>query len=103
MGSKSSVMNQPILVPQLTVQVVTGDTSYSREDGFSSLSAEIVPEDSQVIDQLASAQKSRQAVTLRCAMLDTTGRITNCIQEGGKKKFVQVVDDIVYRKPGRTR
>jgi len=95
-------MNQLILVPQLTVQVVTGDTPYSREDGFSSLSAEIVTEDSQVIDQLTSAQKSRAAVTLRCAMIEATGRITNCIQEAGKKKFVQVVDEIVHRKPGRT-
>jgi hypothetical protein len=80
-GNKSSAMNQPIIVPQLTVQVVTGDTPYSREDGVSSLSAELIPEDSQLIDQLASAQKRRQVVTVRCAVLDTTGRITNCIQE----------------------
>jgi hypothetical protein len=95
-------MKQPIIVQQLTIKVVTGDTPYAREGGFSSLFAEMTPEGPQLIDQLASAHQSRQAVTLRCAMLDTTGRITNSIQEAGKKKFIQVIDDITYRKPGRT-
>ena len=93
------MINGPLVVSNLTVQVVTGDTCYPGEDGFSSISAEVAPEDPKLIEQLADAQKNRQMVTLRCAMLDTTGRITKSRSERGKKTFVQVIDDIAYRKP----
>ena len=94
------MINAPLVVPKLTVQVVTGDTCYAGEGGFSSISAEVTAEDSKLIEQLSLVQTSRQVITLRCAMLDTTGRITNCLSDNGKKVFVQVVDDMTYRKPG---
>ena len=92
--------NVPLVVPKLTVGVVTGETCYPGENGFSSISAEVSPENPALVERLVLAQKSRELVTLRCAMLDTTGRITNCLNKEGRKVFIQVVDDVIYRKPG---
>ena len=88
------------VVPDLSVRVVTGDTCYPNENGFSSISAEVAPADSNLAEQLSRVQKSRQVVTLRCAMLDVTGKITNSLSKDGKKVFVLIVDDMTYRRPG---
>ncbi len=68
--------------------------------GFSAIDAEVSPDDPQLIERLTFAVKNRESVTLRCAMLDTTGKITNCLNTDGKKVSVQIIDDVVYREPG---
>jgi hypothetical protein len=87
-----------LLVPKLTVQVVTGDTCYPGENGFSAHYAEIAPENSSLVEQLSDARNHGHVVTLRCASLDVTGKITNCRSESGRKVFVLVIDDMTYRK-----
>ena len=89
-----------IQVQKLTVEVVTGETCYPGEGGFSSISATIAPEDADLVRQLSQAQKRGDVITLRCAMLDVTGKITNCISDAGKQAFVMVIDDMTYRRPG---
>ena len=89
-----------ITVQKITVQVATGDTSYQAEDGFSSIFAELAPDDANLQRQLAQVQKNDIVVTLRCAMLDVTGKITNSISENGAVLFVLSIDDMTYRKPG---
>ena len=89
-----------ILIPTLKVEVVTGDTCYRGEGGFSSISAKVAPEDTNLVGKLSRAQDRGDVITLRCAMLDVTGKITNCISDGGKKIFVMVIDDLTYRRPG---
>mgnify|MGYP001548204302 CR=1 FL=1 len=93
------MLKRMFTVPELAVDVATGETCYSRENGFSAISARVAPEDAQLAENLTHAQKHRHIVTLRCAMLDVTGKITNCLSVDGKKSFVLSVDDIVYRKP----
>ena len=89
-----------ITVPKLSLEVVTGDTCYPGEDGFSAIFAEVTPEDVGLRRQLAQAQENELTVTLRCAMLDVTGRITNSRKEAGDKIFVLSIEDMTYRKPG---
>ena len=89
-----------IPVPNLTVEVVTGETCYPGEGGFSSISATVAPEDADLIRQLSQARKQGNVITLRCAMLDVTGRITNCIAKAGKQVFVMVIADLTYRRLG---
>ena len=92
--------NKIILVPTLKVEVVTGDTCYRGEGGFSSISAKVASDDANLVGTLSRAQDRGDAITLRCAVLDVTGKITNCISDGGKRIFVMVIDDLTYRRPG---
>jgi hypothetical protein len=91
--------NKIILIPTLTVEVVTGDTCYPGEGGFSSICAKIEPVDANLAGQLSHVQERGDVITVRCAMLDATGRITNCISDGGKQVFVMVIDNLTYRRP----
>ena len=88
-----------IVVPKLCVQVVTGDTCYRHEDGFSAIYAEVAAEDASLAECLTQAQQERRVVTLRCAMLDVVGRISTCKVISGTKTFVLPVEDMVHRKP----
>src|SRR5712672_709280 len=96
----SPMANKIIVMPEITVRVITGETCYAAEGGFSSISAEVAPEDANLVGQLSQAREGGDIITLRCAMLDVTGNITNCISESGKKVFVLVIDDLIYRRPG---
>ncbi len=89
-----------IQVPNLTVEVVTGETCYPGEGGFSAISATVAAEDADVVRELSEARKRDMVITLRCAMLDVTGKITKCIAEAGKQVFVMPIDDLTYRRPG---
>jgi hypothetical protein len=87
-----------LVVPKLTVEVVTGETCYPGENGFSATYAELVPDDASLIGQLSDARESGEVITLRCAALDVTGKITNCRRKLTKKIFVLSIDDLTYRK-----
>jgi hypothetical protein len=91
--------NNIILVPELAVRVVTGDTCYRYENGFSAIYAEVSAEDSPLAEQLAAAQKTGGVVTLRCAMLDVIGTIGKPLDDATGKTFVLSVQDMTYRKP----
>ena len=93
------MIKQLFVVPELAVKVVTGDTCYSREDGFSAICAEVSLEDGALCKEVTYAQKSRHLVTFRCAMLDVVGKITNSRQEGTKTVFILDIEDMEYRKP----
>jgi len=88
-------------VASLTIEVVTGETCYPNENGFSSIHASTKPTSLEQIDSLLEARRTRTPITLRCAMMDTTGRITNVLEKDGKKEFIQSIDDITYRNPLR--
>ena len=88
-----------IVVPKLCIYVVTGDTCYRHEDGFSAIYAGIAAEDASLAECLAQAQQERRVVTLRCAKLDVVGRISACKVVSGVKTFVLPVEDMVHRKP----
>jgi hypothetical protein len=90
--------NKILSVPELTVKVVTGDTCYPGENGFSAHYAETAPEDSSLAEQLSEARKHGHVITLRCASLDVTGKITNCRSESGRDVFVLMIDDMTYRR-----
>ena len=91
--------NNIIVVPELAVRVVTGDTCYQHENGFSVIYAEVTAEDATIAEQLSQAQKDGRLVILRCAMLDVAGKISKCSVEAGVKTFVLPIDDMTYRKP----
>jgi len=93
------MLKRTFTVSELALQVAAGDTCYPHENGSSAIYAKVSPEDARLVENLAHAQKLRHIVTLRCAMLDVTGKITNCLSEDGKKVFVLSIDDVAYRKP----
>jgi hypothetical protein len=92
------MIKQLFVVPELAVKVVTGDTCYSREDGFSAIYAEIALDEGTLSKEVAYAQKSRHFVTFRCAMLDVAGKITNSRIEGGKTVFVLSIEEMEHRE-----
>ena len=95
-------MKDPIVVPELSVGVVTGspaDDPYGQ--GFSAIYAEIVTADPTLLRVFSTAKHSRESVVVRCAMLDVIGPITKETRERFRRrtKFVLSVEDVVYRKP----
>ena len=93
--------NQILLVPELTIKVVTGQTCYAGEGGFSATYAEVAPDDAGLVGQLSHAREAGEVITLRCAAIDVTGKITNCRRKLTKKIFVLSIDDLTYRKYAR--
>lgn len=89
-----------IKVPSLLVQVVTGDTCYPGEDGFSAIYAEVTLDDADLQRELLRSQEGKLLITLRCAVLDVAGHITSYRTEDKTKTFVVAVKDLTYRKPG---
>jgi hypothetical protein len=69
--------NNVIVVPELVVRVVTGDTCYRYEDGFSAIYAEVTTDDSTLAEQLRHVEENSSVVTLRCAMRDVTAPLIN--------------------------
>ena len=90
-----------LVMPELSVQVVTGETCYSSEGGFSAIYAEVAPDDASLVSELSEVHERGEVITLRCAMLDVTGKITKCRTEGGKRVFVLWIEDMTYRRPTR--
>jgi len=91
--------NDPIVVPELAVRVVTGDTCYRYEGGFSAIYAEVIAEDPILAEQLSEAEKAGGVITLRCAMLEVIGKIGRPLDDTTGKTFVLSVEDMTYRKP----
>jgi hypothetical protein len=83
------------------VEVVTGETCYPVANGFSAIYSEVTTDDANSQRQLSEAQQNQLKITLRCAMLDATGPIGKCREEGLSKTFVLCLEDIRYRKPGQ--
>ena len=88
-----------IVVPELAVRVVTGETCYRYEGGFSAIYAEVAAEDPMLAHQLSEAQKDGRVITLRSAMLDVTGKVSNCTDDADVKRFVLPIENMAYRKP----
>jgi len=93
------VTSNIIVVPELRVRVVTGDTCYRYEDGFSAIYAEVATDDAALVEQLQHARDEGTVVTLRCAMLDVSGTIGTRRDDGGVEKFVLSIEDMTYRMP----
>lgn len=96
---KIPMTNKILVVPKLTVEIVTGETCYAGENGFSGHYAETAPEDSSIVEQLSEAREHGHVVTLRCSCLDVTGKITNRRSESGRDIFVLRIEDLTYRRP----
>ena len=90
--------NQIFTVPELTIKVITGKTCYPAEGGFSATYAELAPDDARLVGQLSHARETSEVITLRCAAIAVTGKITNCRRKLTKKIFVLSIDDLTYRK-----
>jgi hypothetical protein len=90
----------PIVVPDLTVRIVTGPPSDDPHgQGFSAIYAEVEISDKALIERLTSAKGDRTSLTLRCAMLDVCGPITKSVPATKGIKFVLAVQDLCYHKP----
>ncbi len=91
-----------VIVPELAVHVITGETCYRGENGFSSHSAEVTTTDPDLLRELL-ARAGGEPFVLRCAALDVIGHMT--LHENTKKgaRFVVMIDDLVYRKPEAPR
>ncbi len=93
-------MPEITVVDAISVHVATGETCSPREGGFSAIWAEIRTSDSTVRARLDRARTDSQMVTLRCAMVDVTGKVTRNELIGAECLFVVGVDDLIYRNPG---
>ena len=93
-------MKEPIVVPDLSVRVVTGSPADDPHgQGFSAIYAEILTADAALLRIFSTAKQSRESIVVRCAMLDVIGPITKETHESGCTKFVLSIEDVVYRKP----
>jgi hypothetical protein len=92
-------MTDAIIVPQLSVHVVTGEAAADPwGQGFSSATAEVTTDDAGLIEMLSGAKHEQRMVVLSCARLDATGLITKADPTDGGTRFVLSVQDIRYRK-----
>jgi hypothetical protein len=96
-------MSEAIIVRELSVRVVTGDTVYRYERGFSGIYAEVISSDPSLVSALTAAHQEGAAITVRCAMLDVVGQVTKTQPGDPSPRFIISVDDLVYRKPTPTR
>lgn len=92
--------NKVLVMPKMTVKIVTGETCYPGEGGFAAIYAEAAPDETTLVAELSHAQEHGEIITLRCSAVDVTGKITKCRPEGGKSVFVLSIDDMSYQ-PGR--
>ena len=86
---------EPVLVPELAVRVVTGETCYAGEGGFSGVSAEVTAKDPEAVRALRVATHGGEVV-LRCARLEVVGRLTKNEKVEGGERFVFIVSNLVY-------
>jgi hypothetical protein len=93
-------MTEIIVVPKLSVHIVTGDTIMDRPNkGLSATWAEVTTSDPGLMEVLSNVKRERRTVTLRCANLDAKGPITKADPTDGGTRFVLNVQDVHYRKP----
>jgi hypothetical protein len=95
-----SVAPEVIIVPELSLQVATGETCYPDESGFAAHWAEVSTADPNLVRSLSEVARQKRRVLLRCAMLDVIGRVTKQEQANGVSRFIVSVDDLTYRRPG---
>ena len=86
-----------IVVPELAVRVVTGDTCYRYETDFLRFMLRWVHK-ILVLRSNYPKRKDGDGVTLRCAMLDVTGNITTLSVRSGVKTFVLPIEEMPYQK-----
>ena len=87
---------EAVVVPELTVQVVTGETCYAGEGGFSAISAEVTAKDAELTRTLRLAGAQGGEVVLRCARLEVLARLTKSEKVKGGERFVFIVTNLVY-------
>ena len=92
-------MAEPIIVDELSIDVVTGETVYRHEKGFSTISATATVGDDAAIAALRESMAEKAQVTVRCAGLDVIGAVTRESAPSSKSSFVLSVLDVCYRKP----
>ena len=92
-------MSNIVVVPEMSVRIVTGETVYRYEAGFSAIYAEVTTSDIGLIARLQSAKSSNETVTVRCAMVDVIGSVTRMQRTAEECHFVIPVLDLIYRRP----
>ena len=82
--------NRITTVPKLSVKIVTEDTGHPGENGFSTIFAEVTPEDSSLLRQLAQAQEHPfvVAAALRNAGRDRTNHES---QDRGRNRSLRAL------------
>jgi hypothetical protein len=96
-------MNE-IDVPQLSVQVVTGEPAQDQHgQGFAAISATFEVTDPALVERLSRIAQERTSVTIRCAMVDVSGPLTRVERSDNRARFMLAVSDMVYRKPSGPR
>ena len=92
-------MSKIIVVPELAVRVFSAESCYAFEKGVPTIYAHVLAEDRGLAEELSQAEKDGIVVTLRCAMLDVTGKLRKSNGTSGLNVFIVVVEDVTYRKP----
>lgn len=93
-------MSEKIIVKNISVRVVTGDPSNDPYgQGFALISAEFESDEHELIKHLMDVRNKNKVITIRCAMLEVTGRITNIHDINRPIKIILSVENVVYHKP----
>jgi len=93
-------MSQSIIVPSLRIEAASGPTLYPSEGGFSATWAEAEsdgPELNELLDRAASASSP---ITLRCGLLEVSGRVQRRDDVGGRRLYKIAIDAVCYGVPG---
>jgi hypothetical protein len=61
--------------------------------------AEFEADEKELVEQLLEIRNKNTVNTIRCAMLEVTGRITNTYDMNRPMKFILAVENVLYHKP----
>ena len=89
-----------LVVPEMTVRVVTGPTCHPDENGFAAHWVDVSTADPDLVRTLSTIVRQDDRVLLRCAMFDVTGCVTKHEEENGVSRFVVSIEALTYRSPG---
>jgi hypothetical protein len=92
-------MPEPIVVPRISLEAVTGDTVYPGENGFFSAYARLHANEHDLVEQLSLAYDSGSPVVLKCGYIVVSGVLTRRDPEGTSATFILSVDEVAGRKP----
>jgi hypothetical protein len=89
-------MSPSTIVPALRLEAVSGPTLYPSEGGFSAVWGEVESDDSALTQTLDRALEGGEIVTLRCGMLEVSGKLDRREPWEGRIKYRIHIEGVQY-------
>jgi hypothetical protein len=93
-------MSEFTIVPSLRVEAASGPTLYPSEGGFSATWAEAESDSAELHHILDRAVSTNSPISLRCGLLQVSGRVQRREDIGPRRLYKIAIDAICYGVPG---